>query len=165
MSSEENQLILVTGATGPLTDIPKESWDRVLQSNLTSHFVVARTFIPVLMRQEISSYTLLGGTSSETVFPGAGPNSITGVARLMMARVLARETRGSGVRINALVLPGVDTSESNVQGQPRWLTSYDVGEFAAWLASDKGAKMSDRLFRLLEPPRNRDWGLVPASRL
>lgn len=151
---------------GAMTGISMEAWNRVVQSNLTSHFIIARTFMPVLISQEKGSYTMLGGTSSETIYPGAGLNSITGVARLMLARVMVEETQGSGVRINALVLPGVDVaSDRKGSGGSGGITSYNVGEFTCWLASDEGIQMSGNLFRLLEPPPDRNWRLVPTRPL
>jgi 3-oxoacyl-[acyl-carrier protein] reductase len=53
----------------PLTKVSMEDWQNYLQSNLTTHFVAARTFLPVLAQQKGSSYTLLGGGAAETAIP------------------------------------------------------------------------------------------------
>lgn len=40
----------------PLTEVPMETWQQYLENNLTSHFVAARTFLPVLVQQKGGSY-------------------------------------------------------------------------------------------------------------
>jgi 3-oxoacyl-[acyl-carrier protein] reductase len=49
-----------------LVDVPMETWRGYWESNLTPHYVVARTFLPALAARAGSSYTLLGGLSAVT---------------------------------------------------------------------------------------------------
>lgn len=42
----------------------------MLDSNLTSHFIAARTFLPVLQRG--STYTLIGGGAADKAIPNYG---------------------------------------------------------------------------------------------
>lgn len=49
----------------PLTELSMEGWQNYLNSNLTSHFIAAKPFLPVLAEGE-TSYTLLGGSFCAT---------------------------------------------------------------------------------------------------
>src|SRR5262249_53562379 len=60
----------------PLTEVSMETWQQYWQSNLTPHFVAARTFLPALANQPESSYTLLGGLSAVLTIPNYSPVSI-----------------------------------------------------------------------------------------
>src|SRR5271166_4641425 len=46
---------------GTLPEVAMEEWDRVIENNLTTHFVVARTYIPVLQGREGSRYIQITG--------------------------------------------------------------------------------------------------------
>src|SRR5262249_2785669 len=47
-----------------LVDVPMETWQKYQDSNLTPHYVAARTFLPLLADLQGSSYTLVGGLSA-----------------------------------------------------------------------------------------------------
>lgn len=54
----------------PLVQTSLDDWQRMLDSNLTAHFIAARTLLPVL--QKGSSYTLIGGGAAEQAIPNYG---------------------------------------------------------------------------------------------
>jgi hypothetical protein len=53
--------------------------------------------------------------------------------------VLASEHRHEPIRINALVLGTPIVSRSRPDGDADWLTSEEVGQYVAWLVSDRSA--------------------------
>lgn len=134
--------------SGPrLVELPLDAWHRVLDERLTTHFVCASTFVPVLAKNPGSAYTLLNGGAAEAPIPGSGVVSIAGAAQIMLTRVLAAESLGTGVRINTLLVATPIRTRSHAQGEPGWLSADEVGEYAAWLSSDAAAELHGQTVR------------------
>lgn len=135
----------------PLVKTSLDDWRRMLDSNLTAHFIAAKTFLPVLERG--SSYTLIGGGAADTPMPNYGPVCIPAAAEVMLTQVLIEEMKGSGIRINELILNSyVLTRERDGDGHPEWITALEVGRYTAWLASDEASMVSGTIIRLNEHP-------------
>jgi 3-oxoacyl-[acyl-carrier protein] reductase len=133
----------------PLVEVDMETWESYLNSNLTSHFVCAKTFLPVLAKTQGSSYTLLGGTAAEVPLPKVSPVGITAAGQLMMVRILMEEMKGSGVRINEVIIQGmVKTRVMEAYSQPNWITPQQIGEFTSWLASDEAYMIADSILHI-----------------
>ena len=123
----------------PMTEVSMDEWQQFLFTNLTTHFVTAKTFLPVLAQTEGSSYTFLGGGAANTPVPNYSVVAIPAAAQLMMAKVVMQEMADSGVRINQAIANGlVNTRSSQDKAQPSWLTADEIGKYIAWLASDEG---------------------------
>jgi NAD(P)-dependent dehydrogenase (short-subunit alcohol dehydrogenase family) len=137
----------------PVTEVSITEWQQYLDSNLTSHFITARTFLPILKEQKGSSYTLIGGAAAENPIPNVSLVSIPAAGQLMLAQILIAENKNSSVRINEVIIHSwVATRVSQEQSQPSWITSDDIGEFTAWLASDAASMVNGSLLRLYEKP-------------
>lgn len=75
-----------------------------LEDYVVAHFMVARTFLPVLAEHG-GSYTSINGPSAFGTWPGSGLVSIATAAQSMLARVLAAEiTPRESVRVTELVI-------------------------------------------------------------
>lgn len=123
----------------PLAEVSMDDWQKFLFTNLTTHFVTARTFLPVLARTKGSSYTFLGGSAAEIPIPNYSVVAIPAAGQLMMAKVLMQEMKDSGVRINQVIINSlVNTRDSQDEAQPDWITADEIGDYIAWLASDEG---------------------------
>lgn len=118
-----------------LTRVSLELWNRLLDMGLTAHFILAKTFIPVLAERSGSSYTLINGAGGLSAVQKAGPISVSAAAQLMLKDVLAEEN--PIVRINSLVLATPVRTRSRPDGPDSWLTADDAGTYAAYLASDQ----------------------------
>ncbi len=137
----------------PLTEVSIAEWQQYLDSNLTSHFIAARTFLPVLQERKGGSYTLIGGAAAEVPIPNVSPVSIPAAGQMMLAQVLMQENQGSTIRINEVIVHSwVATRSSKERSQPTWITADDIGEFTAWLASDAASMVNSSLLRLYEKP-------------
>lgn len=132
-----------------LIDVPFEVWQQVLDNNLTSHFVAARTFLPLMLDRPGSSYTLIGGAGGERPVPQASPISIAVAGQFMLKRVLAEELRDAQTRINeVIVATPVVTRSRGTQVHPDWVTADEIGGLVAWLASDAGAGIRGETLRI-----------------
>lgn len=122
----------------PLTQVTMADWQKYIASNLTTHFVCARTFLPILEQVEGSSYTLLGGAAAETPVPFYSLVAVPAAGQLMMAKVLMAEMKDSAVRINEVMINSlVNTRETQDKVQPEWITADEIGDYVAWLTSDE----------------------------
>jgi NAD(P)-dependent dehydrogenase (short-subunit alcohol dehydrogenase family) len=118
----------------PLTEIEIGQWQRIIDDNLTSHFIVARAFLGELVKRHGSVYVTLGGIAATKPVPGSGPISVTGAAQAMLLRVLNEELKGTGVRLHEVdILTPIVTRhwEPGRPVQPGWLSGTQVGEYLA----------------------------------
>ena len=123
----------------PMTEVSMDEWQKFLFTNLTTHFVTAKTFLPVLTQTKGSSYTFLGGGAANTAIPNYSVVGIPAAGQLMMAQIVMQEMADSGVRINQVIANSlVNTRASQDKAEPSWLTADEIGEYIAWLASDEG---------------------------
>lgn len=129
----------------PLTEVSPQLWHDLLDQGLNAHFIVARTFLPLLyQRAGSTSYTLINGGGALQAIAGAGPVVISAAAQLRLGEVLAAEAIRSGLptRINNLVLATPVLTRSRPNGPANWLSADDAGRYAVFLASDKAASLS-----------------------
>ena len=133
----------------PLANTSLEDWRRMIDSNLTAHFIAAKTFLPILKRG--SSYTLIGGGAALKASQNYGLVCIPAAAEVMLTQVLIEEMKGSGVRINELILNSyIVTRDRDGEGHLEWITADEVGRYAAWLASEEASMVSGTIIQLNE---------------
>jgi glucose 1-dehydrogenase len=88
----------------PLVDLRIEDWDVVFAANVRAHWLFARAAFDCL-KASTGSMVILGSISGMNPQIGLGAYSSSKAAAIMLARHLAVEWAGSGVRVNA-VSPG-----------------------------------------------------------
>ena len=138
----------------PMTQVSMDDWQRYLFTNLTTHFVCAHTFLPMLENKQGSSYTLLGGAAAETVVPNYSLVGIPAAAQLMMAKILMQEMKDEPVRINEVMINSlVNTRNSADQAQSQWITADEIGDYVAWLISDEAYMVRSSVPYLQEQTR------------
>lgn len=71
-----------------LIEIPVNTWRQYMETNLTSHFIVARTFLPVLAQRRGTSYTFINGNSADLIIPKYSPISVTSAGQLKMTQTV-----------------------------------------------------------------------------
>jgi NAD(P)-dependent dehydrogenase (short-subunit alcohol dehydrogenase family) len=124
--------------SGPkLVDLDLNTYLRVMHDRLTTHFLVARTFLHEIQNHEGSSYTFIHGASGFIPIPKSGPVSIAGAAQVMMKDVFAKEMEDKPVRINLLSMMGSIATRSHPSDDPDAITADDVGSYVAYLADSE----------------------------
>lgn len=134
-----------------LVDVEPDTWHRVLDANLTTHFSVARAFLPVLRDRPGASYLTIVGDAADHPVKGASLVTVTSAGVLGLFRSLVHEHKDDPVRVNALYLGPLITRD-RPEGKPEWLTAGEVGAYAAHLASDDAAMVSGSVVPLLGRP-------------
>lgn len=133
---------------GPhLVDVDPQTWRRVLDDDLTTHFTLARAVLPVLADRSGASYLMIVGDAADHPVRGASLVTVASAGVLGMFRSLVHEHSGRAVRINALYL-GPLVTRDRPEGKPEWLTADEVGSYAAHLASDEATMVSGSVLGL-----------------
>lgn len=132
----------------PLMHMGAGEWKREIRNNLTAHYIVARTFLPMLLDRAGSSYTMINGPAAVTPLIGSGVISIAAAAQAMMKEVLTAECAGSLTRINTVMIMTPVLTRSRTKGSSSWLNAGEVGEYVAWLASDDAADVRGATLKL-----------------
>lgn len=121
----------------PLTRLPYPTWEKLLHDNLTTHYLVARTFLPQLADRPQAVYVALAGVAAHLPLPHAGPISVTGAAQTMLIRTLAAQYAQAPVRLHqvSILTPVVTRHWGDAPIEPGWLTCYQVGEYVSTVAA------------------------------
>jgi NAD(P)-dependent dehydrogenase (short-subunit alcohol dehydrogenase family) len=116
----------------PLTEVPLTTWRRLLEDNLTAHFLVAQAFLPLLCDRPGGTYIALNGIAAFRPVPLSGPVSVADAALTMLLRTFAAELATTPVRIHevAILTPIVTRHwPPDDPSKPHWLSGEQVGEY------------------------------------
>ncbi len=89
----------------PVATTPIEAFDRMLAVNLRAPFLLARAFLPGMLKRGSGHLVTIGSVAGRTAFPHNGAYSASKFGVRGLHAVLDAELRGSGVRAT-LVEPG-----------------------------------------------------------
>ena len=131
-------------------DLSMSTWSRILNDNLTSHFLVARGLLPVLAQSDDPVFVTLAGIAADHPEPHAAPISITGAAQRMMLRTIAVSDIGRQVRLHEVTImtPIVTDGWTGEQPATDWLTGRQVGDYVADVISPDFARRDTLLLEL-----------------
>jgi NAD(P)-dependent dehydrogenase (short-subunit alcohol dehydrogenase family) len=140
----------------PLTEVPYDVWQRILHDNLTTHFLAAQAFLPLLRDRPDGVYVALSGIAALRPIPLSGPISVTDAAQSMLLRVFAAELADEPVRIHEIAILTPVVTRHWPAGdpiQPGWLSGDQVGSYVAEVTAP-GFSGTDPQLRF--PP---DWDI------
>jgi NAD(P)-dependent dehydrogenase (short-subunit alcohol dehydrogenase family) len=120
-----------------LAETPLEVWERMMDLNLKSAWLVARAAIPVMLGNGGGSLVFVSSRAARRGRAGHGAYSIAKAGVLTLVETLAAEYGDEGVRANA-VLPGLMDTEANREQMPagehdRWTSPAEVAEVIHFL--------------------------------
>jgi NAD(P)-dependent dehydrogenase (short-subunit alcohol dehydrogenase family) len=97
-----------TVATGAIAAMDPEKWNDVIQTNLTGAFYTARAFLPGLLEGP-SDLVFVASVAAYQTWPEWGAYCASKWGLLALAKSLAAEVRGKGVRVTVIAPGAVDT--------------------------------------------------------
>ena len=96
----------------PLVEFKLEEWHRVLNTNLTSVFLMCRSFVPHMKGTGYGRIINMTSTMSWVSMPGRAAYSASKTALLGVTRALALELAPEGITVNG-ISPGPFATEMN----------------------------------------------------
>lgn len=124
----------------PLVETPPETWEQMLQLNLTSAFVVAQAVLPEMLERRSGKLVFVSSRGGSVPGAGAAAYGASKAGLELLVRDLAEETRGRGVNANA-VAPSIIDTPANRRAEPdadydTWVQPESLAGVIAFLASD-----------------------------
>lgn len=133
-----------------LIDFSLEEWRSVLDTNLTSVFLMCRAFVPHMRGSGYGRILNMTSIMSHVSLPGRSAYSSSKAALLGLIRALALELAAEGITVNGISpgpfgtemnLPVMNNPEANAQflaSLPvgRWGKVEEIGALACYLCSD-----------------------------
>jgi NAD(P)-dependent dehydrogenase (short-subunit alcohol dehydrogenase family) len=136
----------------PVTDFTLEEWNRVMNTNLTSAFLLTRSFVPHMKGRGYGRIINMTSIMSHVSLPGRIAYSTSKAGLLGMIKALALELASESITVvgispgpflTEMNLPITENPEQNAAflaniplGQ--WGQVEDIGALAAFLCSDAG---------------------------
>ncbi len=143
--------------TGPLAEMPLESWQWLLQLTLTSVFQLCQAVLPQLRQRGGGLIINVSSHAARNAFPDWGAYCVSKAALASFSRCLAEEERSHGIRVSTLTLGAVNT--------PLWdsATVHSSFDRRAMLSADR---VAETLLSLALQPSSQlveDVTLMPAA--
>jgi NAD(P)-dependent dehydrogenase (short-subunit alcohol dehydrogenase family) len=108
--------------------------ERMLDLNLRSAFVGARTVVPVLLKQGRGGYVInVAARAAVDQPPGAGAYAASKAAAVALMHSLALDLKGTGVRVNS-ILPNIIDTPANRRAMPG-------ADFVTWTSPEEIARV------------------------
>jgi NAD(P)-dependent dehydrogenase (short-subunit alcohol dehydrogenase family) len=138
-------------ASGPVADSDPAVWTRQLTINLTTAYLTARAFLP-LLRATKGAIVFFG---SEAALPGARVSGIAAYAAaktavITLAQAISQEERDNGVRANALAPTSIRTATNVAEMgvDQAYVTREAVADVVVWLCSDAARAVTGQVVRV-----------------
>jgi NADP-dependent 3-hydroxy acid dehydrogenase YdfG len=129
--------------------MPFTDWQRVLGSNLTTHFLFMRAMLSLMHDRNHGTYVMINGGASKVIAPESGMISIVAAAQKMMTRVLVQESRGTNVRVYSVIaFDAVKTRVRSGQVVDSWLSPEDIGQYIVRLHDGTGQNLEQNIHTL-----------------
>jgi NAD(P)-dependent dehydrogenase (short-subunit alcohol dehydrogenase family) len=127
------------GLFGPVQERSEEDWNRVLDTNLKSVFLVSRAVIPGMMRRGSGDIINISSLAGRNAFAGGALYCASKWGLQGLTACMAEDLRGHGIRV-ASVLPGsvaTSFSGSKPKDPAKALAPEDVAHAVAMLLTQR----------------------------
>jgi len=111
----------VVGPIGPLSELEPQAWRHVLDTNLTAAYLGARRQIPAMLARGGGSIVFTSSFVGTSVgLPGMAAYGAAKAGLMGLVKGITADHAAQGIRANALLPGGADTSMAGNQAQKDW---------------------------------------------
>jgi len=125
------------GSFGPAHEKSEEDWDRVLNTNLKSVFLVSKAVAPSMIRERRGDIINISSLAGKNTFAGGGIYCASKWGLQGLSGCMAEDLRGYGIRVS-VICPGSVATEFSGRGPKdptKVLTAADVAHAVAMVAT------------------------------
>ncbi|MEX2584613.1 MAG: SDR family oxidoreductase [Gemmatimonadota bacterium] len=133
---------LIGGYSGgaSIVDTPVAIWNRMVELNMTSAYLMTRFAVPRLLDRGSGSFVFVSSRAAFDHRAGRSAYAATKTGLLSISRSIAEEYGADGIRSNIIVPDTIDTP-ANRESMPdadhsRWTTPAAIADVILFLASD-----------------------------
>jgi len=124
-----------------LWELDPKLFERMLDQNLRSGFVLARAAIPAMLKQGSGTLINVAARAAVDHAAGAAAYAASKAAAVALMDSLAADVKGTGVRVNT-ILPSIIDTEVNRKAMPNanfaeWPRPEEIARVILFLASDE----------------------------
>jgi NAD(P)-dependent dehydrogenase (short-subunit alcohol dehydrogenase family) len=125
------------------------TWDRMMDLNLRSAFMVTRAVLPHMLRSRYGRIVAVGSRVGVEPVAGLGAYGVSKAGLNALIQTIALETREHGITAN-VVLPSTIDTPANRKSMPdadfsHWVTPEKIAQQILWLCSDAASDTSGAL--------------------
>jgi 3-oxoacyl-[acyl-carrier protein] reductase len=123
------------GIFGPVQDKTEDEWDRVMNTNLKSVFLVSKAVAPLMIGRKKGDIVNISSLAGKNTFAGGGIYCASKWGLQGLTGCMAEDLRGHGIRVSS-VCPGSVATEFSGRGPKdasKVLTANDVAHAVAMI--------------------------------
>jgi 3-oxoacyl-[acyl-carrier protein] reductase len=143
------------GLFGPVHEKTEADWDRVLDTNLKSVFLVSRAVIPSMIRQGKGDIINISSLAGKNTFAGGGIYCASKWGVMGLSGSIAEDLRAHGIRVS-VICPGsvaTDFSSHGPKDPAKALIAEDVAHAVETIVTQRpGSFLSEIHLRPLRKP-------------
>jgi NAD(P)-dependent dehydrogenase (short-subunit alcohol dehydrogenase family) len=145
----------VGGFGGPLHELPPESWDNVLNTNLRGVYYCIRSFAPMMIRARSGHIVNISSLAGKNALPNGAAYAASKWGLNGLSYSAAEELRVHNIRVSVVCPGSVNTDLSPHEGKDpkKMLQSEDVAHVVAMLVTQAPQSfVSEVLLRPTQKP-------------
>lgn len=138
------------GATVAETDLA--TWEHMQRLNVTSAFLCCKHALPFMLEADRGRIVMVSSKAAEDLPAEKAAYAVAKAGLLALTQCLAKEVRGTGVSVAAVMPSIIDTPATRAvrpKADPsKWVTPQQIADVLAWLVSGEAQAVNGSVLRL-----------------